>query len=590
LVIAPLPVTRDAPRSYRFTPEVGPWRIEFTRLARSLREPSDVVFEKLDREVEDTLALVDGNGKTPTLERLKFAFSLSLLSDLIRSGGRVQVMDSEVFVSWPDWEADDARAVARRAFEALVERRQPSETERRAFGSVFAENLDAETLLEFLSDGEFWLEPADSRHPSGVRYGDAFSVALRLWSMPYRGREGRMRRFVVVGSHKRIFPSPVVVGLIEVGDDAPYSSERDAFLGLRSTEFLAWIEATPDRAHAAAEIAERFSNLRQAVLPPDELDPRLPASTILSRASELLAMSSGRSRHDEDFVDKKRVAYLLRLAQGERAMARLGAGEELQSDDADLREGVRAVHNITVPRMHMEVTVCGGLPPFTVGLAGKLVVAFLGHPEIIELGRTSTGSILLDVFDKDLIADLLPDHGLLAITTKGLYPGHSALYNRAVLPGPKGPLRLRHIGDTRGSTTALLHNRTGKLAKLVVAGGERDRRVSLVYGTGGAKRQRSIQSASLSIGLPSDFAHAGIHRPIYGIRFASNVEEVIWRGAAPAWNLDRAWDSSEYSRRAVDVWRQRWLGTSQRRLLGHGKLSGVLDALTETRLPDVPLI
>jgi hypothetical protein len=388
-----------------------------------------------------------------------------------------------------------------------------------------------------------------------------------------------MRRYVVVGSLDHVTPGPLVVGLIEVGDDAPFSSERDEFLGLRPSELLDWIRRQPNHIAVSDALAARFRQFRHAVKPNSALSPDSPADLVLSRATDLAGLSAGRSRHDADLVDKKRIAYLLRLARGERAMSRLAAREVVPFDDADLREGVRAVHDILVPRVHMEVTVCGAVPPFAAGLGGKLVVAFLAHPEIVALGMTPAGSILQDVFDAGALASQLPNHGLLALTTKGLYPGHSALYNRAVVPGGNGPLRLIHIGDTHGSTTALLHDRTGRLAKLVVAAADPGRRVSLVYGTGGAKRQRSIQSASLSIGLPGDFAHAGIQRPIYGLRLVGNLEETIWAGADPDWRIDSALGPTAYSRRAIGIWRSRWLDVARRRLADKRRIAGVSASL-----------
>jgi hypothetical protein len=115
------------------------------------------------------------------------------------------------------------------------------------------------------------------------------------------------------------------------------------------------------------------------------------------------------------------------------------------------------------------------------------------------------------------VVPIIPSLGILALTTRGLYPGHSALYNRAEIPGRAGALRLRQIGETRGTTTTLLRLRTGKLAQLILEVSASGRKVSMRYGTGGAKRQRAIEAAVLSMGLPETFVHAGLRRPIYGV-------------------------------------------------------------------------
>jgi hypothetical protein len=228
----------------------------------------------------------------------------------------------------------------------------------------------------------------------------------------------------------------------------------------------------------------------------------------------------------------------------------------------------------------MEVTICGAVPPFNWALAGKLVVAFLAHPAILDVTRNAQGSIIQKVFHIDQIQGLLPDWGLLALTTKGLYPSHSALYNRADLPGAGKLIRLRRIGETRGETATLLGPRTSRLAQLVQDTTTNQRQVSLVYGTGGAKRQRLIESAVISTGLPGSFIHAGIRRPVYGTRMIANMEDTIWRGDKPRWAVERDCSEEEYAQAATNLWRKRWLDKLHTRVLSTNKqVVGLADVL-----------
>jgi hypothetical protein len=148
---------------------------------------------------------------------------------------------------------------------------------------------------------------------------------------------------------------------------------------------------------------------------------------------------------------------------------------------------------------------------------------------------------------------------MLAMTTKGLYPGHSALYNRASVPGVEGAaVALRKLGETRGESTMLVKERTARLAQRVVEGARETGRVALVYGTGGSKRMRFLESAAVECGLPQRIVHAGIKRPVYGMRFVRNMADVIWRGAKPDWLVDASVSPEEYSRQATELWRSRW--------------------------------
>lgn len=569
----------SAVRDYRFAPAVGRWQIEMARLTRLLGTDIERAHEGLAERLSEFDDLVqDPASGCASLDRLRFAFSLSLLADILGVGGQIRVIDSEIYVSWPNWDAAEGRLAAERALRSVLDLQSPIGTDWARLGPLFSAKVDAETLARFLAEGRFWLEPVSETHPSGIGYGEAFSFGLRLWTMPYRGREGRLRRFVVLGEHRDTCRSPVVVGLIEVGDDGPFSTERDELLCLRPEVFCRWFLTQPDRGSLAGVVAERMRAFRSAIRPVPGVDTLEPAEVILKAESDLVRRSGGRSRTDEDLDVKKRIAYLVRLAHGELAFNRLAQDNSPEADDLSLREGVRAIHDLIVPRVHMEVTVCGALPPFAAALGGKLVVAFLSHPNIVDSTIGEPGLIHRQVFDAERTAALLPNWGILALTTKGLYPGHSALYNRAEIAGLSRPAKLRKIGETRGTTTTLLSYRTTRLAERLVGEGAAGSRVSRRYGTGGAKRQRILESAVVSSGLPMALVHAGIRRPVYGVRLVENLERIIWAGDTPKWRIQREAGAEEHADGAVSTWRQRWLERALERLgRSAGPVAGVFD-------------
>src|SRR5829696_824075 len=119
-------------RNYRFAPEVGNWRIELTSLARSLASPTEDVLKDIEQEAEEVLAQATEPRKlAPSAERLRYAFALSLLHDILNVGGTAQVLDSEIFVSWPDWQGVENREVTHRALKAVAGRRHIRQREAR---------------------------------------------------------------------------------------------------------------------------------------------------------------------------------------------------------------------------------------------------------------------------------------------------------------------------------------------------------------------------------------------------------------------------------------------------------------------------
>jgi hypothetical protein len=512
----------------------------------------------LDSEATAVLDEASDPGAAISPDRLRWGCALSILHDVLAAGGSVYAIDSELYAAWPEWSSPQGRELARRALRSTEPSRRVKPAELRRIEPMIAPDTDAEELGRFMGEGRFWLEPVAATHPSGVDYSAAFAVALRSWTMPYRGRSGRSRRFVVVGDAPWS-TAPTVVGLVEVGDEAPYSTERDELLVLQPAAFHEWFCGLPKRDAIAGRVASVFRGLREAVLPVEGFPVPRDLGDVLAAEDDIQLRSSGRSQSHVGHTEKKRLAYVLRLAHGERFFADLSAGIIPPPNDPSLREGVRALHDLTVPRVHMEATICGALPPFSAALGGKLVVSFLAHPDIVASTKGSPGEIVRSVFDVERIGGLLPVTGMLALTTKGLYPGHSALYNRASVPGVDGTaVPLRKLGETRGESTMLVKERTARLAQRVAEGARETGRVALVYGTGGSKRMRFLESAAVECGLSQRIVHAGIKRPVYGVRFVGNVPDVIWRGADPDWLVDPSISAAEYSRRATELWRSRW--------------------------------
>jgi hypothetical protein len=203
-------------RYFRFNPAVGLWRSQLMRLGRALASDRPNAIDDTEAAIAGALdaGVVDPAASS---DRVRFGFTLSLLRDLARAGGTIRVVDSELFVAWPDWESVDGRASTRVALQSILPPFVLSPAEVRTAQGAFWGSQEPATVLELMRSGEFWLEPAEARHPSGATYGDLFSLALKYWSMPYRGREGRLRkRNDMSRGRQGVFES--CRGLVDPGD------------------------------------------------------------------------------------------------------------------------------------------------------------------------------------------------------------------------------------------------------------------------------------------------------------------------------------------------------------------------------------
>lgn len=536
-----------------FEPELGDDARVYRRLVRAAESGTEALRSTISSELSHTT-------------RPATQFALLILRDILQLGGTVWSRDSRLLVSWPDWSGVAGRHNARRALEAARDDEIRSTVDLRRVTPLFLPAIAAQDLLRLAQEGHFELLSVKDVHPSGIPYSEGFSAALRYWTMPYRGRTGRMVRFVLTVSHKDISPGPVIVGILEMGDEAPFCTWRDDLIGLSVEATLNWLSEDP--ASRGAIAAKRLRRIRKSLKPLESGQSLadIPAAEVISSEKTILRLAAGRSSVGDDDVDllhtRRRAIYGLRLAYGEAALARVSTGEPIEGATRQwLLNGIRALRDLLVPRLHMEVTVCGAVPPFSQLLGGKLMVAQFAHPSVIDAAQTPLGELVSRTFEVDTLSAEITSPGMIATTTKGLYSGHSPLYNRGVIPGDLGDIRLRKVAETRGHTSTLLSRATANAARQLAARNidNGERRVSQLYGSGGAKRHRMLEMAAQQIGLSTDLINAGIRRPVYGAAFVSNPEQVAWENSEPAWTIRRTEKASDYMQRAVDGWRLRWL-------------------------------
>lgn len=468
---------------------------------------------------------------------LAVAMLMSMLADIAAWGADISVEDSQISIRLDsNTRALDFAGTARMR-SALVRLR--------ASHPDYPQILTQHEAIELLTTGRIRLVDASTNED----VASIFRRGVTTWSMPYRTREGRAKRFVLYG-YDGATNAPL--GILEIGDDAPLNTHRDLQLGFDATSALKFV--TP------YELAERFAAIRRLLRPEGlPIDPTLDVKLLVPLIDSLAHASRGRTGTPQEISVKKRMAYAARLIAGQAAAVGL-------IQPKHLGEGIRALRDLTLTRVNVEMTICGALPPFGGLLVGKLVASMAGHPLVRSFVDRPLGSITAGLFDADLLAPMLPNHGALFITTKGLYPKHSSQYNGVRIASRDGVLSLNKIGDTTGTTTSHLSDLTTRLAARVL---ERsgNGRVSRVYGSGGGKRQRTLEEAARTIGLPTAILHAQSSKPVYAVSLVENLQRVCLLNEAPIWRSEPYTDIDPvlFEASSIELWRSRWLEKARSR-------------------------
>ena len=322
--------------------------------------------------------------------KLHLLFALSAIQDLISWGSTLDVLESQLWLG---------------KTKDLINRNENSENLRDAMTSLKSSEVSyfapitSEDALEMLKNGELYLQLVS---PKNNETSDLFRQGVTTWSMPYRGREGRSARFILWITNKGV-KHPV--GIMEVGDDAPYSPLRDQTLGFSIPEKGSMLNV---------KMKNRLFELRKAIIPNDlPIDPTLELDEFTKVWISLsLDNKSVRDRYSDPSV-RKRISYLNRIYHGELALSTIDRWNE-----KDVAAAVRAIKDVTLNRVHTEVVICGALPPFGNLLGGKLVAMMMNHPLVRATLDRDIGVLLAGSFDSIKIEKWLPRFGPLLTTTR----------------------------------------------------------------------------------------------------------------------------------------------------------------------------
>ena len=253
-------------------------------------------------------------------------------------------------------------------------------------------------------------------------------------------------------------------------------------------------------------------------------------------------------------LNVKRAQTAAALLRGIRVLKRVASRELAieDLDDADVKDldvGIGKIWHYHMGFVALEMSICGAAPPFGPLRLGKLAASLAGSEEVATAWGVDRplGVIAQEVYAPE-VRQAVPNPGPLVVFTSGLFPGHSAQYNRVV----SGKTAWIKIGDTSGYGSFHISPETAVAMRALNDFDDDYEHITRTFGEGSGARFRSVGQALALVGLP-DFRKHETKRPLYALPLVANPQAVLF-GWEPA---ERATRPS--TQELADRWWARWV-------------------------------
>lgn len=561
---------------------LGTLRPRFRRLASQIagRRQTEI---RLILETE-AAALDSSQGRQ---EALALRASVLILRDYVLSGYYPVHADGRLFLA-PVFESDGLTEGQRRAAltglyrkardRALVERDRVDWI-RRVSAGLDASAYDPAPLIASLQDAP----PAVNlrRAVTNEATLDARGLwrAVRAtWSMgPEASAPGREVAFLIEAVNSPETP----LGILQFRNVVPEIRARDAWLGTsvgshEGPTGLIGRLAGLERADALEKLRATRSVMDSllACVVTDGIGGRRPSAVDVAKLADVVRSRQVRYREERRDGTPTAHDHLAVIKRAETAMdllRGLGAIDELltagdhplallslsDSCRRDLDAGLTKIWHYHMGFVAMELSVCGAAPPFGPARTGKLAAALAGSRDVVEAWGADRplGEIASKVYSSD-VRSAVPNPGPLVVFTSGLFPGHSAQYNRV----SSGRRAWQKIGETSGFGSFHIGVDTLRALGQYNEAVDGYRHVSRKFGEGSGPRFRAAGRALAHLGLP-DLRRHETRRPLYALPLVDDPGAVIL-----GWTQSPPRDSPSSQTIAAEWW-NRWLAPRKDELL-----------------------
>ena len=400
----------------------------------------------------------------------------------------------------------------------------------------------AHDVVSDLVTGPPDLQLIDTRDKSlGFDVRSLWRCVRSTWSMaPETSAPGREMAFLAVNPRWPITP----LGILQFRNVVPEISARDLWFGSSvgelvgsdhsGTGFLGLLSANEgevgEKARATLTMMTSLcTNIRTDGIEVPFNEESIDALGALVRVERVrfdeTRRAGAQGLNNEHLKRVKRAQTAQDLLRGIRALRLVvDAAAPLDSLDIDtkrdLAAGLMKIWHYQMGFVAIEMSICGAAPPFGPLRAGKLMAGLAGSDEVVRKWGVDRplGVIAQEVYHPE-VRDEVPNLGPLAVFTSGLFPGHSAQYNRVV----SGTQRWRKIGATSGYGSFHIAFETTEAMRRLDESVQGYQHVTRRFGEGSGARFRSVGRALTYLGLP-DFRKHETQRPLYALPLVANPQ------------------------------------------------------------------
>ncbi|PSB07561.1 hypothetical protein C7B76_27860 [filamentous cyanobacterium CCP2] len=449
------------------------------------------------------------------------------------------------------------------------------------------------------------VEPDKRCELTGIKYADIWRYFRFNWSFPLNSSPGRNIFFLIRDAGQPYHP---VMGIAALGNTVMQLTCRDRLLGWLPDGLVDLVETGTI---TAAEGVQCLKNcirksldeiyVKDLPLTKEELENPTPQTlsrliafrddAALQRKQELeqkekpKRIEFGQDVTEEEllqatqtslykFKRTKSVAELLRarLLLNSRTIPDQPSEtlKELMADEEGrIAVGIalRQARNRLSGSAMMEIVVCGGVPPYSYLLSGKLACLMMLSPEVTQIYEERYSQQVSIIASQMAGRPIRRPAKLVSLGTTSLYAAGSSQYNRVFLPArtlstQETEIRYRYIGHTEGYGSAHLSKETRDTLNALENLERKYRRVNNVFGEGANPKMRQLSSGLDALGIAqADLLRHASPRIVYNIpliqnveRFLLEIDEVAEFVISPN-ELEGGWESSQ---RIANFWLKRW--------------------------------
>lgn len=518
---------------------------------------------------------------TPDVETQALRVALLVLRDYVVSGYYPIIQNGRCFLANVSDAAtlteDQKRKVLRHRYQAARQRalrdRGQSKWLQDLSGRMATQPNVAHEVIHALGQAPPQTRLVDTRAGGegdlGVR--GLWRAVRATWSMgPEASAPGRENAFLVTDARWPDCP----LGILQFRNVVPEIGARDRWLGVaagkpeggtRANGFLGLLMREPaeatNRARLTLDLLQSLlAHVRTEGISLALVEGNITALQDLARLERVRFNESraeapeGKTLENLHLLTVKRAQTAAALLRGIRVLKRIVSKDLAienmhDSDVRDLDVGLGKIWHFHMGFVALEMSICGASPPFGPLRVGKLAATLAGSEEVVMAWGADRplGAIAKEVYHQE-VRETVPNPGPLVVFTSGLFPGHSAQYNRVV----SGSTAWTKIGETSGYGSFHISPETVAAMRGLNDFVDGYEHITRTFGEGSGARFRSVGKALALLGLP-DFRKHETKRPLYALPLVDNPQAVLL-GWEPAKRTPRP-----STQELADQWWTRWV-------------------------------